>query len=266
MRPDLDTGAKFPDYELLDHTGTPRRLSELQGEDPMVIVLAREAYSAKDQRQHEGLVQLWKEMKPGVGYCRMVTITTTDPQETLNYRSGVAAEWPFLSDPARVVQRDLDIPEYTDQAHNQMVPHTVVCETRSDHLQDLQWLLVLRAAHCGGTPPRPPRRAHETPRAVDCSSRCEPAARNHRPAAMPRSSPPGMSRSPRSTLFTNAPWLATSLPAGAQGSSPRSSRYRCCCPCRSVSDSAPSPRRSDPIMPCLQAAGSARRNEGACRR
>jgi peroxiredoxin len=128
MRPDLDTGAKFPDYELLDHTGTPRRLSELQGKDPMVIVLAREAYSAKDQRQHEGLVQLWKEMKPGVGYCRMVTITTTDPQVTLNYRSGVAAEWPFLSDPARVVQRDLDIPEYTDQAHNQMVPHTVVCE------------------------------------------------------------------------------------------------------------------------------------------
>ena len=40
---------------------------------------AREAYSAKDQRQHEGLVQLWSEMKPGVGYCRMVTITTNDP-------------------------------------------------------------------------------------------------------------------------------------------------------------------------------------------
>jgi peroxiredoxin len=128
MRPDVDTGAKFPDYELLDHTGTPRRLSEIQSGDPMVIVLAREAYSAKDQRQHEGLVELWKEMKPGVGYCRMVTITTTDPQETLNYRSGVAADWPFLSDPDRVVQRDLDIPEYTDPAHNQMVPHTIVCE------------------------------------------------------------------------------------------------------------------------------------------
>jgi peroxiredoxin len=128
MRPDLDTGAKFPDYELLDHTGAPRSLSELQGGDPMIIVLAREAYSAKDQRQHEGLVQLWNEMKPGVGYCRMVTITTTDPQETLNYRSGVAAEWPFLSDPDRIVQRDLNIQEYTDPVHNQMVPHTVVCE------------------------------------------------------------------------------------------------------------------------------------------
>jgi peroxiredoxin len=124
----MRVGAVFPDYELLDHTGTPRRLSELQGDDPLIIVLARESYSAKDQRQHDGLVQLWSEMKPGVGYCRMVTITTTDPQETLNYRSGVSAEWPFLSDPGRIVQRDLDIAEYTDPAHNQMVPHTIVCE------------------------------------------------------------------------------------------------------------------------------------------
>jgi hypothetical protein len=94
----------------------------------LVIVLAREAYSAKDQVQHEGLVMLWREMKPGVGYCGMVTITTTDPQEALNYRNGVGAEWPILADPGRVVQRDLDIAEYTDPAHDQMVPHTIVCE------------------------------------------------------------------------------------------------------------------------------------------
>jgi hypothetical protein len=43
----------------------------------MIIVLAREAYSAKDQWQHAGLARLWQEMRPGVGYCRMVTITTS---------------------------------------------------------------------------------------------------------------------------------------------------------------------------------------------
>ena len=128
MRADMKAGAKFPDYQLPDHTGTPRRLSELQGEDPMIIVLAREAYSAKDQRQQQGLAELWREMKPGVGYCQLVTITTSDPQETFNYRSGVGAEWPFLADPGRIVQRDLDIAEYTDPIHNQMVPHTIVCE------------------------------------------------------------------------------------------------------------------------------------------
>ena len=128
MRADVGPGVAFPDYELPDHTGRLRWLSEIQGEDPMVIVLAREAYSAKDQAQHEGLVQLWREMKPGVGYCRMVTITTAEPQEALNYRNGVGAEWPFLADPGRIVQRDLDIAEYTDPAQDQMVPHTIVCE------------------------------------------------------------------------------------------------------------------------------------------
>jgi peroxiredoxin len=128
MRADMKAGAIFPNYQLPDHTGTPRRLSELQGEDPIIIVLAREAYSAKDQRQQQGLVELWREMKPGVGYCQLVTITTSDPQETFNYRSGVGAEWPFLADPGRIVQRDLDIAEYTDPIHNQMVPHTIVCE------------------------------------------------------------------------------------------------------------------------------------------
>ena len=96
MRLDIGPGVTFPDFELPDHTGRLRRLSEIQGDDPMVIVLAREAYSAKDQVQREGLVVLWREMKPGVGYCRMVTITTADPQEALNYRKGGRSgrSWP----------------------------------------------------------------------------------------------------------------------------------------------------------------------------
>jgi hypothetical protein len=40
----------------------------------------------------------------------------------------VGAHWPFLSDPRRVVQKDLDIAEYTDPFHNPMIPHTVVLE------------------------------------------------------------------------------------------------------------------------------------------
>jgi peroxiredoxin len=114
MRADLTVGSRFPDYTLIDHMGASRSLSELQGSDPMIIALAREAHSAKDQIQQRGLAELWKEIKPGVGYCRLVTITTSTPQETFNYRSGIGAEWPFLSDPEGVLQRDLDICEYTD--------------------------------------------------------------------------------------------------------------------------------------------------------
>jgi hypothetical protein len=42
MRADIKAGNAFPDYKLPDHTGRPRRLSEIQASDPMVIVLARE--------------------------------------------------------------------------------------------------------------------------------------------------------------------------------------------------------------------------------
>jgi hypothetical protein len=37
MRADMKAGAEFPDYQLPDHTGTLRRLSELQGEDPLEV-------------------------------------------------------------------------------------------------------------------------------------------------------------------------------------------------------------------------------------
>ena len=74
MRPDIVPGAIFPDYELSDHTAKRRKLSELQGQHPMVLVLSRGGYCPKDRRQAEGLVQLHREIE--VGYCRLVTIST----------------------------------------------------------------------------------------------------------------------------------------------------------------------------------------------
>lgn len=44
MRADIVPGARFPDYELPDHTNTLRRLSDLQGGDPMILVIIRGAY------------------------------------------------------------------------------------------------------------------------------------------------------------------------------------------------------------------------------
>lgn len=126
MRTDMVPGATFPDYELSDHTGKHRKLSELQGRDPMVLVLGRGGFCPKDRRQAEGLLQLHREME--VGYCRMVTITTDSITQTNEYRSGVGAHWPFLSDSRRIIQKDLDIAEYTDPVHNPMIPHVIVLE------------------------------------------------------------------------------------------------------------------------------------------
>jgi hypothetical protein len=42
------------------------------------------------------------------------------------FRNSVGAQWPFLSDPERIVQKDLDIQEYTDPENDPMIPHTLV--------------------------------------------------------------------------------------------------------------------------------------------
>jgi peroxiredoxin len=137
MRSDIVPGAVFPDYELSDHTAKRRKLSELQGRDPMVVVLSRGGFCPKDRRQAAALVELHHEME--VGYCRLVTISTDDLAETNEYRMGVGAHWPFLCDPRRIVQKDLDIAEYTDAVHNPMIPHVIVLEPG----------LIIHKIYCG---------------------------------------------------------------------------------------------------------------------
>jgi peroxiredoxin len=126
MRADILPGAVFPDYELTDHTAKRRKLSELQGADPMVLVLSRGGFCPKDRRQAEGLVELHREME--VGYCRLVTVSTDSLAEMNEDRSSTGAHWTFLSDAGRMIQKDLDIAEYTDPVHNPMIPYTIVLE------------------------------------------------------------------------------------------------------------------------------------------
>src|SRR5579863_8667624 len=126
MRSNMVPGAILPDYELSDHTAKRRKLSELQGPHPMVLVLSRGGFCPKDRRQAELLLQLHREIE--VGYCRLVTISTDNITVTNEFRSGVGAHWPFLSDAGRKVQKDLDIAEYTDSEHDPMIPHVIVLE------------------------------------------------------------------------------------------------------------------------------------------
>jgi peroxiredoxin len=124
MRSDITAGGIFPDYTLADHTGNPRKLSELQGEDPLILTLARGHYCPKEHQQHLELAAFYPKI--AVAYTQIVTITT-DPHHVLQeFRASLGAEWTFLSDPERAVQKDLEIQEYTDPEHNPMIPHTLV--------------------------------------------------------------------------------------------------------------------------------------------
>jgi len=126
MRSDIVPGARFPDYELTDHTKTRRKLSELQGIDPMILLLSRGHYCPKDHQQHLDLAAFYSKI--AVAYTQIVTISTDNILESNEFRAAVGAQWTFLSDSGRKVQQDLDIQEYTDPFHNPMIPHTLVLE------------------------------------------------------------------------------------------------------------------------------------------
>ena len=125
MRPDIVPGGVFPDYELPDHTNTVRTLSEIQGDDPMIVTLARGHYCPKEHQQHLEIATVM-QAKIAVAYTKIVTISTDEHHTSQEFRASVGAYWPFLSDPGRIVQQDLDIQEYTDPENNPMIPYTLV--------------------------------------------------------------------------------------------------------------------------------------------
>ena len=141
MRSDIVPGGIFPDYELPDHTGTLRKLSELQGDDPLILTLARGHYCPKEHQQHLELAAFYPKI--AVAYTQIATIATDDHHTLQEFRASVGAQWPFLSDPERKVQKDLDIQEYTDPEQQPDDSAHARAQAGPRDPQHLQRLLVL---------------------------------------------------------------------------------------------------------------------------
>ena len=146
--------ASFPTTSCLT-TPEQARLSDLQGDNPLILTLARGHYCPKEHQQHLQLAAFYPQI--AVAYTKIATISTDDHHTSQEFRASVGAEWPFLSDPGRTIQQDLDIQEYTDPAHNPMIPHTLVLKPG----------LVIHSVYNGyclgppfgrGSAPRPARR------------------------------------------------------------------------------------------------------------
>jgi peroxiredoxin len=138
MRPDIVPGAVFPDYALPDHTTTVRTLSEIQGDDPMIVTLAHGHYCPKEHHQHLEIATVL-QAKIAVAYTKIVTISTDEHHTLQEFRASVGAYWPFRSDPGRIVQQDLDIQEYTDPED----PAHAGPQAGTGRAQRLQRVLVL---------------------------------------------------------------------------------------------------------------------------
>jgi peroxiredoxin len=126
MRSDIVPGATFPDFELTGTDKQRHKLSDLQGNDPMVLILSRGHFCPKDHQQHIEL-STWQQAV-AVAYTKIVTICSGNLSDAGHMKQSTGAFWPFLADTRNSVRDELEIHEYTDTHNNPMVPHTVVLE------------------------------------------------------------------------------------------------------------------------------------------
>ena len=120
----LIEGMIFPDFELPDENGAMRRLSELQGENALVLQLGRGEHCPRERQHHFELLKL-QQWAP-VAFTELVTVLPNDLHDVYKMKIATGAWWTFLSDGDLELQTALDIREYTDTHHAATVPHTLL--------------------------------------------------------------------------------------------------------------------------------------------
>jgi peroxiredoxin len=121
----LRPGATLPDFELPDENGVLHKLSDLQGDDLMVVLLGRGEHCPRERQHQRAMLRFHSWC--AVAFTQLVTVLPNDAHDVFKLRASTGAYWPFLCDTNLEVQRTLDIHEYTDPHHdNAAVPHTVV--------------------------------------------------------------------------------------------------------------------------------------------
>ena len=120
----LKVGDTFPDYELPDENGELHRLSDLQGDDVMVVMLGRGEHCPRERQHQREMLKFYEWCS--VAFTRLVTILPNDLHDVYKLKISTGAHWTYLADRDLDVQSELDIREYTDTHHDATVPHTLV--------------------------------------------------------------------------------------------------------------------------------------------
>ena len=125
MSKGLEPGRTIPDFELPDENGVRHRLSDIQGEDAMVLMLGRGEHCPRERMHQREMVRFheWCDL----AFTRLVTILPNEPHDVYKLRISSGAHWPYLCDEKLEVRSRFEIDEYTDEHHdNAVVPHTLI--------------------------------------------------------------------------------------------------------------------------------------------
>jgi peroxiredoxin len=119
-------GDAFPDLELPDHAGRPRRLSLLVGDDPTVVQTYRGFWCPKEQAWLRTFAGFQDELE--VAYVNVVSVSVDPPEVASAFRAGLGARWTFLADVERRYVDELGLRETTDTVHHPYLPAVFVLD------------------------------------------------------------------------------------------------------------------------------------------
>ena len=125
MSKGLEQGLTIPDFELPDENGVRQRLSDLQGDDALVLMLGRGEHCPRERMHQREMVKFheWCDL----AFTRLVTILPNEAHDAYKLRISSGAHWPYLCDTKLEVRSHFEIDEYTDEHHdNAVVPHTLI--------------------------------------------------------------------------------------------------------------------------------------------
>jgi peroxiredoxin len=125
MSKNLEPGTTIPDFELPDENGEMHRLSDLQGDNYLVLQIGRGEHCPRERRHHVELLRFHEWC--GLAFTELVTILPNSQHDAYRIKIGTGAHWTFLADEELEAQQHFDIREYTDTHHdNAVVPHTLI--------------------------------------------------------------------------------------------------------------------------------------------
>jgi peroxiredoxin len=125
MSKHLVPGTTIPDFELPDENGALHRLSELQGDNVLVLHLSRGEHCPRERQFHRELLTFHEWC--AVAFTELVSILPNDLHDVYKLKISTGASWTFLADDELAVQKHFDINEYTDTHHDYAtVPHTLI--------------------------------------------------------------------------------------------------------------------------------------------
>ena len=143
MSKNLEPGTTSPDFELPDENGDMHRLSDLQGDDVMVLHLSRGEHCPRERQHHRELLRFHEWCSVAFTAARDDHAQRPARRLQLKIATGRALDLPRRRGP-RGAAAHFDINEYTDAHHDYAaVPHTLILSPGLRDREGLRRLLVL---------------------------------------------------------------------------------------------------------------------------